>query len=145
MTKKYIGTKIITAWSQDKDGTPGYAVKYEDGFVSWSPKEVFDKAYRACEGSIQNLTFSDALHFVKMGKRVARVGWNGKGMWLQVVRGSNVQIHNMGFGPANEYDHDWRSRVPELSSWIGMKTADNKFVPWLASQSDMLADDWMVL
>lgn len=45
MTQDYIGTKQITAWEQDKGGQPGYAVKYADGYVSWSPKEVFEAAY----------------------------------------------------------------------------------------------------
>jgi hypothetical protein len=45
MTHEYIGTKIVTAWPQEKDGAPGYAVKYADGYVSWSPKDVFDAAY----------------------------------------------------------------------------------------------------
>lgn len=45
MTQFYIGVKIITAWPQDKDGKPGYGVKYEDGYTSWSPKDTFDKAY----------------------------------------------------------------------------------------------------
>lgn len=50
MTKKYIGTKIITAFQQGKDGKPGYGVIYEDGYQSWSPKETFfEKAYRAIE------------------------------------------------------------------------------------------------
>lgn len=45
MTQFYIGVKIITAWPEEKDGKPGYAVKYEDGYVSWSPADVFEKAY----------------------------------------------------------------------------------------------------
>lgn len=45
MTKQYIGTKIVTAWPEVKDGKPGYAVKYSDGYTSWSPKEVFESAY----------------------------------------------------------------------------------------------------
>lgn len=45
MTQKYIGTKQITAWPAEKDGKPGYGVKYEDGYTSWSPKEAFEKAY----------------------------------------------------------------------------------------------------
>ena len=44
MTKDYIGTKIITAWPDTKDGKDGYAVKYEDGYTSWSPKDTFEKA-----------------------------------------------------------------------------------------------------
>lgn len=91
-----------------------------------------------------NFNFGQALELLKQGKKVARARWNGKGMWLQLVNGRSVQIHGMGFGPLNEYDHGWRDRVPELLSWIGMKTADNKFVPWLASQTDMLAEDWVI-
>jgi hypothetical protein len=45
MTQNYHGEKIILAWEQEKNGIAGYAVKYEDGYVSWSPKEVFEAAY----------------------------------------------------------------------------------------------------
>jgi hypothetical protein len=45
MTQHYIGTKQITAWEQEKDGAQGYAVKYADGYTSWSPKDVFEAAY----------------------------------------------------------------------------------------------------
>lgn len=45
MTQEYIGTKQVTAWEGEKDGQPGYYVKYADGYVSWSPKEVFEAAY----------------------------------------------------------------------------------------------------
>ena len=44
--KKYIGVKIIKAEPLEKDGKPGYMVKYKDGYESWSPKEVFEEAYR---------------------------------------------------------------------------------------------------
>lgn len=45
MTREYIGTKQVTAWPQEKDGKEGYAVKYADGYTSWSPKDVFEAAY----------------------------------------------------------------------------------------------------
>jgi hypothetical protein len=46
MTEHYVGTKIIMAWSQaHADGREGYTVKYEDGYTSWSPKDVFEAAY----------------------------------------------------------------------------------------------------
>lgn len=45
MTAFAIGVKIVQYWEQDKDGNQGYAVKYEDGYTSWSPKDVFEKAY----------------------------------------------------------------------------------------------------
>ena len=44
--KNYIGVKIVKAEPKEKNGVPGYAVKYPDGYVSWSPKETFEKAYR---------------------------------------------------------------------------------------------------
>ena len=45
MTQEYIGTKQITGWPFEKDGEQGYKVQYEDGYTSWSPKDVFEKAY----------------------------------------------------------------------------------------------------
>jgi hypothetical protein len=44
MTQHYIGTKIVTAWEQSKDEQPGYAVKYQDGYISWCPKAQFEEA-----------------------------------------------------------------------------------------------------
>lgn len=44
--KAYVGCKIILAEPQEKDGEPGYSVSYADGYRSWSPKEVFEEAYR---------------------------------------------------------------------------------------------------
>lgn len=44
--KSYIGAKIIKAEPQEKDGQPGYKVLYPDNYVSWSPKAVFEEAYR---------------------------------------------------------------------------------------------------
>jgi len=134
MTHKYIGTKIITAWSAlGKDGIPGYGVKYEDGYTSWSPKAQFEAAYRDIEGAVQALTFGDALHMLKLGKCVARAGWNGKGMWLKLVP---VDLANK-----IAFEYSALNALP----WIGMKTADEKFVPWLASQTDVLAEDWLTV
>ncbi len=45
MTQHYIGTKQIVAWEEERDGKPGYAVKYPDGYTSWSPKDTFESAY----------------------------------------------------------------------------------------------------
>ena len=52
--KNYIGVKIVKAEPMEKDSNPGYRIKYPDGYVSWSPKETFEKAYREldCEGFI---------------------------------------------------------------------------------------------
>lgn len=81
------------------------------------------------------MNFSDALKYLKNGDRIRRSGWNGKGMWLFYVEAWNVE--DMG-------GVRFRMAVIGLKSlpWIGMKTADNGFVPWLASQTDLLAEDW---
>lgn len=54
MTQQYVGTKIITGWEAEKDGQPGYGVKYADGYTSWSPKATFEEAYIPL-GHIDNL------------------------------------------------------------------------------------------
>ncbi len=79
----------------------------------------------------KDCSFGRAVEALRAGKIVSREGWNGKGMYLRLIR-------------SGEY------LIPETSSrdllpWIGMKTADNKFVPWLASQTDILANDWCIL
>lgn len=73
---KYIGVKMVEAWEQERDGKPGYAVKYEDGYVSWSPKEVFERSYfrvSNVEGnslSENDITrFFDTVEAKKMGEK----------------------------------------------------------------------------
>tara|TARA_R110000868_G_scaffold8513_1_gene44030 strand:+ start:10034 stop:10279 length:246 start_codon:yes stop_codon:yes gene_type:complete len=81
------------------------------------------------------MKFGDAIEALKTGQKVARNGWNGKGMWLMLV---------------TSWD-GWKFREKEmppnygLLPWIGMKTVDDKFVPWLASQTDLLAEDWEIV
>jgi hypothetical protein len=134
MTHRYIGTKEVTAWRQEKDGRPGFAVKYADGYISWSPVAQFNEAYRTSEpGMEQSLTFGDALHFLKQKRSVARTGWNGNWMWLLLI---DLETITDGSGRLDGLG---------LLPWIGMKTADGNFVPWLCSQTDALAEDWCVL
>lgn len=75
---------------------------------------------------------------MKAGKRVAREGWNGKGMFLFLVNGSTFTVNRepllsiMGEGSQVQYH-----------AHIDMKTAQGYIVPWLASQADMLSEDWV--
>jgi hypothetical protein len=78
------------------------------------------------------MTFGQVITGLKAGKAFARAGWNGKGMWIVLVRRWTT------FGVSLE-----ESGVVALHPWIGMKAADGSFVPWLASQTDMLAEDWV--
>ncbi|MCP1355073.1 DUF2829 domain-containing protein [Aneurinibacillus migulanus] len=79
--------------------------------------------------------FDLAISLLKEGHKLAREGWNGKGMWLKLVNAYAVQGIYEHIPPNEE----------NLLPWIGMKTADNRFVPWLASQTDMLVEDWMIV
>ena len=82
------------------------------------------------------MNFGQAIEAFKQGKKVARTGWNGKGMFLLYVPSEKWGIiDKIGLG------------IPKgnLLPWIGMKTADNKFVPWLARQTDMIAEDWEIV
>lgn len=84
------------------------------------------------------LSFSDALLFIKAGKKVCRAGWNGKGMFVFLVPGSVFKVNRaplLGIYP--------EGTEITYHSHIDMRTADGVIVPWLASQSDLLSDDWM--
>lgn len=73
------------------------------------------------------------------GSRVARAGWNGKGMFLFLVPGSQFTVNRpplLGiYPPGTEINY-----CPH----VDMKTADDKIVPWLCSQTDLLATDWVI-
>lgn len=71
------------------------------------------------------MNFGQALEIVKAGHRVYRSGWNGKGMYIELA------------GP-----YFVESACKTSLLFIHMKTADNNFIPWLASQTDILAEDW---
>lgn len=144
--KKYIGTKVIDAkpmnrgdynkhrWldisANENPADDGYLVKYQDGYESWSPKNVFEEAYRECN----DMTFGLAIEAMKKGKKVARKGWNGKGMYLFLAYGEDLTSCL------------FKENEPKCVDSICMKTADDKFViGWLASQTDMLAEDWCII
>lgn len=136
MTQDYYGTKRITAWHEARDGKEGYAVKYSDGYTSWSPKEVFEEAYQP----LTALSFGHAIVALKSGLKVARAGWNGKGMFLFLVNGSTFKVNRaplLGIYP--------EGTEIQYHAHIDMKTAQGYVVPWLASQPDMLADDWQIV
>lgn len=77
-----------------------------------------------------------AVKQMRNGARVRRAGWNGKGMWLALVPGDNWS-GQIGTPPA-DLPEDWAGYLP----FAAMFTADKKIVPWLCSQTDLLATDW---
>ena len=83
------------------------------------------------------MQFSIILPCLKAGSRAARTGWNGKDMFIFLVPGSTFQVNRAPLlGIYQE------GTTIEYRPHIDMKTADGTVVPWVASQSDILADDW---
>lgn len=86
------------------------------------------------------MNFSKALELIKDGNKVAREGWNGKGMFIFLVNGSTFAVSRPPLLGIYE-----EGTVINYRSHIDMKTADGSIVPWVASQSDLLCDDWEVI
>lgn len=170
--REFYGTKHIKAhpmsrgtynryrgWEVPSDENPedeGFLVEYvdspnsnhpnHDGYISWSPKKVFESAYRENQG----LTFGLALEALKMGKAVARAGWNGKGMFIVLMTGMSLPPHSSQEPGAkvNDRTAKWIGEDTPLNTgpYIAMMTAQGTWQPgWLASQTDMLSEDWAVV
>ncbi len=123
----------------------GYKCDYPDGYSGWCPKAAFEKVSRP----IDNMTFGMAIEAMKQGKKVARAGWNGKGMYLWLKPATTIKAEwckdemlkglveanggeILGLGTICMYTHDSTGRKAILTGW-------------LASQSDMLYDDWVIV
>ena len=92
------------------------------------------------ELKVSGLTFGQAIDALKIGQKVARPGWNGKNMFLFLVQGSTFQVNRpplLGIYP--------EGATINYRPHIDMKTVDDEIVPWVASQTDVLADDWKIV
>ena len=155
---KYIGTKKVEAtlmckgdynnlrgWvtpANENEGEVGYLVMYPDsvpnhpdfsGYISWSPKNVFEESY----SKYDNLDFGKALLLLKEGKRLARAGWNGKGLTL------SLKLPEEGVNDMT-LPYIYMTYPSTPASDTAPENHINARVPWLASQTDVLAEDWMV-
>ena len=147
--KKYVGTKQIEArpmtrgeyniyrgWQIPADEDPndkGYLVKYSDGYESWSPEKQFDEAYRPCD----NMTFGIAIEMIKRGFKVARKGWNGKKQYIQLA--TAISYKSIDVDVVN-CEHE--SIGNKAIAFVGTSGVQ---MGWLASQADMLAEDWVIV
>lgn len=91
------------------------------------------------------MNFGEALSLLKQGKKVCRENWNGKGMWLIIFKPQclvavteNGEVHEKEYTMATDV-------VLPIQPAIYMKTVDDKFIPWLASQTDVLSEDWQLV
>jgi Protein of unknown function (DUF2829) len=85
------------------------------------------------------MNFGEALAALKRGERVRRKDWNGKGQYLFLVDGSEFQVNR---APLNKI-YPERTGVT-YHAHIDMFTAEGYVVPWLASQADLLDEDWEI-
>lgn len=127
--------------------------RFVDGF-----KDVEDRALEistdAIVEPIRDLCYSKALMMVKKGFRITRAGWNASNQWIRYI--NPYAPHPDQFeesavlkpGTLNPYfkaaDIN-KYAEGSMVSWLGIKTTQNAFVPWVASQTDTLANDWIVL
>jgi hypothetical protein len=160
--KQYLGVKLINAkpmtraeyntfrcWQlpADENGDDeGFLVEYLDGgkpntdeyagYVSWSPADVFRRAYAPTDG----MTFGLAVEALKKGAKVTRAGWNGHGMCLYYVPPGEYPART----DAAKGLFGAEALVP-YRDYIAMLTVQGTVVPWVASQTDVLANDWSVV
>ena len=167
--KKYIGVKEILArpmtrkeyndyrgWELPSDENPNelvYLVEYakdpnskqnhsnHEGYISMSPKHVFDKAYRETDG----LTFGLAVEVLKLGHKVARKGWNGADMFLVLSTGAKQLPSEQFFNKdLKEYALSIGGNMDVRPSFM-LKTAQEDVAYWSPSGSDALAEDWIIV
>lgn len=144
----HYSTKLVRVLrTEDRNGVRGHVIEYfKDGYQSWCPLDVFARDYQ----SVEAMDFGHALHALKNGNRVARQGWNGKAMWLSLsgmADGTPVMVSSERFWSQHNaiYAEEIGGSAPVLPA-ITMKNAKGQIVMgWLASQEDMLANDWMVV
>lgn len=170
--QQYYGTKNLNAktmtrgeynsfrgWeipaNEDPDDA-GYLVEYLDGgkanhpdfagYISWSPADVFEKAYQPTDA----LSFGHALVALKEGKKVARAGWNGKGQFVVLMPELYLPPYNSQEPGAKVNDrtakHIGKDVPLDSQPYFALKNAQGQWQPgWVPSTSDALANDWQIV
>jgi len=92
-----------------------------------------------CKELLEKQNFSKALCLLKEGYKVTRDEWNGKGVFIYYVPSNKYPASGNILGTMKGCFKD--DLVP-YCAYLAMKTVDNKIVPWVASQTDILAEDW---
>lgn len=168
----FIGTKMIKAvamnrqdynnfrnWNlpENEDGDDaGYLVEYLDGgkpnvegfagYVSWSPEEQFNNAYRPVTG----MNFGLAIEALKQGHKVQRQGWNGKGQFVAYMPSLYLPPFSSQEPGAKVNDrtakHIGNDTPLDSQPYFALFTSQGKWQPgWVPSTSDCLADDWQIV
>nr|DAW35358.1 MAG TPA: Protein of unknown function (DUF2829) [Caudoviricetes sp.] len=160
--KKYIGTKVVnatSAWLVDNkvyfkdEAVPrsmnredGYIVVYEDGYESWSPKSVFEKAYH----EVGAMDFGGAMHYLKAGLAVRRKGWNDKGLFIVKQVPAHITgniIPKMLSLPQSVKKILMNRENPHIdyTNQLLIINSDGRADSWTPSSSDIFAEDWEIV
>ena len=148
--EKFIGTKIIeaepayrvdgktvqpTTWPVPEGSTAeeGYAVLNPDGSMVWTAKAEFEAACRPADA----MTFGQAIEAAKNGKRISRAGWNGKSQYVELATG----IGYVG-ADGKTVNAEHAAIGNKAFAFVGTSGVQ---MGWLASQADMLAEDWQIV
>lgn len=92
------------------------------------------------------MDFGDAIRALKDGKKVARQGWNGKGMWIMLVPGTPDAELRKGTPYHSALEADRCEILPHIDMWTVNAHGRRAMLPgWLASQTDMLCEDWVIV
>lgn len=114
-----------------------YILRGVEGELYPCRQDIFEKTYESVDLDDKMFDFGEALRCMKQGEKVARRGWNGKGMYVFIAGvstfGTNAELPEIG-------------EEPEINEAVAMRTADKSIcIGWLASQADMLAEDWQIV
>ena len=118
----------------------GFGRQVQNPDIWFINKEFFEKNYINLDYPETRFDFGTAIHLLKAGYKVAREGWNGKNMFLFLVPGSTFKVNRpplLGIYP--------EGTEVNYQPHIDMKTSQDTVVPWLASQSDVLAEDFVLV
>lgn len=154
--KKFIGTKVIMAEPMtmtEAQKVLGREIKpatdEEDGYLvelwSWSPKSVFEKAYR----EVGSVNFGGAINLLKAGLAVRRKGWNGKGLFIVKQVPAHITgdiIPKMQSLPQIAKDILMKRENPHIdyTNQMLIINPDGRADSWVPSSSDVFAEDWEV-
>lgn len=124
---------------QDSDNGPILDIR-ETERVEYTMQNILSEDWQIADemncpvlGGEVTFSFGDTIKYLKRGMKLKRKGWNGKDQSLVYI------------DPYNNGQFDLKEKVPlgTFYPYIAIKTNYNAIVPWFASQTDMLADDWV--
>ncbi len=167
--KLYVGTKVVRAEPMDRKAynayrgwdvpadengdDAGYLVEYmnggkpnmpdREGYVSWSPKDVFEHAYKADGG----LSFGDALDALKKGFKATRADWGDYYLFCSkggLAHGRTPSDTELNGVPDHLFDRTHSGAITRLPVINGVDTEGVLMAGWTPTQADMLAEDWGV-